>query len=86
MNTFKIILVILAVWSLPWKIYAVWLSCKHDNRKWFLALILLNTISILEMFYVFYILKKRWVDIKQDCKEGWVLFKQEFKKQKEEIL
>lgn len=86
MTILKVSIVLVALWALPWKIYAVWLAAKHDNRKWFLALILLNTLSILEMYYVFAVLKKSWADIKQDCKDGWMLFKQEFKKHKEEIL
>ena len=86
MTIFKILLVLIALWSLPWKVYAVWLACKHDHRKWFLVLLLLNTVSILELIYVFYVLKKSWAEIKQDCKDGWVLFKQEFKRHKEEIL
>ena len=83
-SKFFIIMSILAViWVLPWKIYSVWLASKNDHRRWFLVLLLLNTFSILEIFYVFYILKKRWADVKQDCKEGWMLFKQEFKIKKE---
>ncbi len=47
-----------------------------------MALLILNTISILEIFYVFYILKKKWVDVKHDFVHGWNLLKEElsFKK------
>lgn len=78
----KILFIILAIWTIPWKIYAVWLACKHNQRKWFVALLILNTVSILEIFYIFYILKKKWVDVKHDFVHGWNLLKEElsFKK------
>ena len=43
-NTFVIIL---ALWTIPWKIYAVWTAVKNGHKKWFVALIILNTAGIL---------------------------------------
>lgn len=82
MNTFDIVLIILAVWAIPWKIYAVWLAAKHNHKKWFVALLLLNTMAILEIFYIFYILKKKWVDVRQDFTHGWTLFKEGFRRKR----
>ena len=78
----KIVLILLAILAVPWKIYAVWLACKHNHKKWFVALVLLNTLAVLEIFYIFYILKKRWSDVKHDFIKGWTIFKEEisFKK------
>jgi hypothetical protein len=78
-NTVNIILTILAIWAIPWKIYAVWLACKHNHKKWFVALVILNTVGILEIFYIFYILKKKWVDVKRDFMHGWTLLKEGIK-------
>lgn len=75
----KILFIVLAIWAIPWKIYAVWLASKHNHKKWFVALILLNTIAILEIFYVFFILKKSWSDVKHDFIKGWTIFKEEIK-------
>jgi predicted membrane channel-forming protein YqfA (hemolysin III family) len=71
----NVFLLILAVWSIVWKIYAVWFAAKHNQKKWFLAMIILNTAGILEIFYVFKILKKRWVEVKEDFRGAWKSFK-----------
>lgn len=52
------ILIVLIIWVLPWKGYALWTASRNNNKKWFIALIILNTFAILEIFYIFYIAKK----------------------------
>lgn len=68
---FNIIFLILALWTIPWKLYAVWIAVKHDQKKWFVALLLLNTIGILEIFYVFKIAKKPWAEVKEDFQNAF---------------
>jgi len=48
-----------------WKGCALWIAGKKDEKKWFLALLILNTVGILEIVYIFYVAKKKWVDIKE---------------------
>ncbi len=64
---------IIILWTIPWKIYSVWMAAKHDHKKWFVALIFLNTLSILEMIYVFKIEKKTWAEVEEDFQYGWKL-------------
>ncbi|MEA3399413.1 MAG: DUF5652 family protein [Patescibacteria group bacterium] len=52
-------------WVLPWKAYALWTAAKKGHKRWFIALILLNTFAILDIFYIFYIAKKNFKDIKK---------------------
>ena len=52
---FPIILILLILWVLPWKGYALWRSAKNGHLKWFIALFLLNTLAILEIFYIFFV-------------------------------
>lgn len=61
-----LLLLILTLWTIPWKIYAVWLAVKKDQKGWFVALLLLNTVGILEIFYIFKIANKKWVEVKED--------------------
>jgi hypothetical protein len=72
---FNTLVVILAIWTLPWKIYAVWTAVKNGQKKWFLAMILLNTISILELYYIFKVAKKTGAEVKEDFKNAWANFK-----------
>jgi hypothetical protein len=78
-GVFNTLIVILAVWTIPWKGYSLWLSAKRDQKIWFIVLLVVNTVSILEIFYVFRIAKKSWADIKAD----WRSLKNSFKKKEE---
>ena len=68
--TFNIILLILALWTIPWKIYAVWLAAKNNQKKWFVVLLILNTFGILEIFYIFKIANKQWMEVKKDFRKA----------------
>ena len=41
------------LWSLPWKGFALWKAAKHDQKIWFIALFLVNTLAVLEILYIF---------------------------------
>ena len=49
----------LTLWSLPWKGVALWKSAKRGERWWFIAFLLLNTIAILEIIYLFFIIPRK---------------------------
>jgi hypothetical protein len=53
------VFIIAMLWVLPWKGYALWTASKNNNKKWFIALIILNTFAILDIIYIFYIAKKK---------------------------
>jgi hypothetical protein len=57
------LLVISVLWVLPWKGYALWTSSKMSHKRWFIALLVLNTFAILDIFYIFYVAKKTPKDI-----------------------
>ena len=64
LNTFlenptnQIIFVLLAIWSLIWKGIALWKAAHHDQRNWFIAMLIINSFGILEIIYIFYFQKK----------------------------
>ncbi len=58
------IFILAMVWVLPWKGYALWTAAKHHHKRWFIALVILNTFAILDIFYIFYIAKKKPSDIR----------------------
>jgi hypothetical protein len=57
------VLVVILVWSLFWKGCALWIAAKNNQKWWFLAILVLNTLGILEIIYIFIIAKKKWSDI-----------------------
>jgi hypothetical protein len=52
------ILIPLIVWTLAWKGIALWKSARRSEMIWFVALLVLNTLGILEIIYIFIIAKK----------------------------
>jgi methionyl-tRNA synthetase len=52
------VLVALAIWTLPWKGYALWKSARRGEKWWFVALLLVNSLAILEIVYIFFFSKK----------------------------
>ncbi len=61
----NLILALIILWSISWKCYSVWTASKNNHKKWFVALVIFNTLGILDMIYVFGIAKKKWSEIKK---------------------
>ncbi|PIR89413.1 MAG: hypothetical protein COU07_00745 [Candidatus Harrisonbacteria bacterium CG10_big_fil_rev_8_21_14_0_10_40_38] len=43
----------LVVWTLPWKGVALWKAGRRKDLAWFVALLLVNTLGVLEIIYIF---------------------------------
>ena len=69
--TYNIVLILLTLWTIPWKIYAVWHAVKNDHRTWFAVLLILNTLAILEIYYIFKVLNKSWAEVSEDFRKVW---------------
>jgi hypothetical protein len=50
---------ILLAWSIAWKGMALWTSAKHSQKNWFIVLLIVNTVGILEIVYLFRFAKSR---------------------------
>ena len=50
---------LLSLWGLAWKGVTLWKSARNNQKKWFLALLLVNTFGILEIIYLFYFQKNK---------------------------
>ena len=52
------LLAVITIWSLCWKIAAMWKAAKKGNKgkgslPWFIVLAIVNTVGILEILYIF---------------------------------
>jgi hypothetical protein len=47
------------LWTFPWKAWALWLAARRGDIWWFLALLLLNTLAILDIIYIFLVAKQK---------------------------
>ena len=44
-----LILILILLWTLPWKGYALWLAAREGHRWWFIILLVTNTLAILDI-------------------------------------
>jgi len=50
-NLFTVVVFI--IWTLYWKGLALWKSARKTDKYWFTAMLLLNTMGILEILYIY---------------------------------
>ncbi len=43
----------LVVWSILWKGIALWKAARRDQLGWYIALLILNTVGVLPIIYIF---------------------------------
>ncbi len=53
------IIAILVLWTLPWKGVALWKSARNGQKAWFIIFLIVNTLAILEIIYIFVFSKKK---------------------------
>jgi len=44
---------IILIWSLVWKLLALWKSARNKQVVWFIVLALINTVGILPILYLY---------------------------------
>lgn len=43
----------LLIWSVAWKGLALWHAARRGEKYWFIALLIVNTVGILEILYLY---------------------------------
>ena len=49
----QLMLVCIVAWSLVWKGLALWRAAREESKWWFVVLLVVNTLGILEILYFF---------------------------------
>lgn len=49
-------------WSVIWKAIALWYAARNTQLYWYIALIIINTVGILEIIYLLFFRKKKTND------------------------
>lgn len=52
-SDFKLWFFVLVVWTLVWKGIALYKAARREDKGWFVALLVLNTLGIVEILYVY---------------------------------
>ncbi len=57
-------LIIAAIlWAVVWKGLALWHAARRGEYWWFLALLVINTLGLLEIIYLFFVAKLKFKDL-----------------------
>lgn len=56
------LLVIMALWVLPWKGVALWKAARLSHKGWFIVLFIVNSMAILDIIYIYFIASKYRVE------------------------
>ena len=43
------------LWSTAWKALALWHAARRDEKWWFIAMLVINTVGILEICYLIFV-------------------------------
>lgn len=54
----SVTVIALVLWTLPWKGFAMWKAATRKQKGWFVVLLVLNTMAMLEILYIFYFSEK----------------------------
>jgi len=60
---FLLPMIFLIPWVLIWKGLALWHAARRGEPWWFLALLVINTVGILEIIYLFLVAKIKWEEL-----------------------
>ncbi|MDD3940443.1 MAG: DUF5652 family protein [Candidatus Pacebacteria bacterium] len=59
-ETLLLVLFLVAMfWSIVWKGIALWKSARNSHKGWYIAILILNTLGILEIIYLIFFNKKK---------------------------
>lgn len=66
---FMFVFIIVILWSMIWKGIALWKAARNKDKAWFIILLIVNTLGLLEIFYIYIFSKKIDTGIKHTNKD-----------------
>lgn len=64
------LVVIVLIWTMVWKGIALWKSARMNQPVWFVVLLVINTLGILEILYLFLFSKIKMDSVKEGKKSS----------------
>ena len=50
----KSVYLLAILWTLPWKGIALWKAARNYQKGWYVAILIVQTLGILEILYIFF--------------------------------
>lgn len=60
-----IIFLIFLIWLFVWKGYGLWRAAKNGQKYWFIAMLIVSSLGILEIIYLFFFQKEGKLSFKK---------------------
>ncbi len=54
-----LLIVFLVLWDLYWKGMGLWKSARQSQKKWFIAILIVNSVGILPIIYLVFFQKEK---------------------------
>lgn len=54
-----LIIVAIILWTIFWKGLALWVAARNRHKTWFIVLLVINTVGLLDIFYYFFFGRKK---------------------------
>lgn len=54
-----VLMAVVAIWTIIWKGTALWTAARNGSKPWYIVLLVVNTVGILEIIYIFFFSKKK---------------------------
>ena len=51
---------VILIWTLIWKGFALWKAARKEHKIWFIVLLIVNTVGILEILYIYVFSKMKF--------------------------
>jgi hypothetical protein len=55
-------IILIAIWTIPWKGVALWKAARLSHRNWFIIILVLNSLALVDIYYIFFVAKKYTVE------------------------
>ena len=64
------LIAIIVIWSLAWKLLALWKSARNKHLVWFIVMAVINTVGILPILYIFIFSKLKYKSVVKPAKKS----------------
>ena len=55
-----ILVLFISLWTVAWKGWALWRAARRNDTGWFVAILILNTLGLLDIIYIFLISRRKF--------------------------
>lgn len=66
-------MLVVLLWILPWKGVALYKAARLSHKKWFVFMLIVNTLGIVEILYIYFIARKYVVETEESLEKNLIV-------------